>query len=141
MRGLVTGVNDKGESCVLQDEEVTFAEMVPGAGSSTIFETSEVHAPTGRPGPGPFYPLGLNPGQARWMISDFAPGAGIPIHHTDTVGFHIVLSGSADLVLDTAVHALAPGDCVVLTGVDHGWRIGPDGCRFSVVVVGVQPSQ
>src|SRR5579862_5413056 len=41
MRRLVTGVNDDGKSCVLQEDRIAFAEMVPGAGSSTLFETSE----------------------------------------------------------------------------------------------------
>jgi hypothetical protein len=31
------------------------------------------------------------------------------------------------------------GDCVVVTGVGHAWRPGPEGCVMSVVVIGTPP--
>lgn len=72
------------------------------------------------------------------MIIEYGPGVTFPMHHTDTVDFDIVLSGSVELILDDGVHRLASGDSVVVTGVDHGWRAGPDGCRLSVVAIGAQ---
>ncbi len=69
----------------------------------------------------------------------YAPGMAFSMHHTDTVDFDIVLSGSMELILGDGVHPLAAGDSVVVTGVDHAWRAGPVGCRMSVISIGVSP--
>jgi hypothetical protein len=58
------------------------------------------------------------------------------IHHTDTVDLDLVVTGSIDLLLDDGAHHLDTGDCVVITGVDHGWRAGAEGCTLSVVLLG-----
>jgi quercetin dioxygenase-like cupin family protein len=52
-----------------------------------------------------------------------------------------VLSGSVDLILDDGVHHLDEGDMVVMTGVDHAWKAGPDGCRINAILIGTPPSQ
>ena len=44
------------------------------------------------------------------------------------------------LILDDGAHACSPGDCVVLSGVDHAWKTGPSGCRMSTVAVGTPPA-
>jgi quercetin dioxygenase-like cupin family protein len=61
------------------------------------------------------------------------------MHHTDTVDFDTVLSGSVELTLGDGMHQLAAGDSVVMTGVDHAWRAGPEGCRLNVMSIGVLP--
>jgi quercetin dioxygenase-like cupin family protein len=73
------------------------------------------------------------------MTVEYGPGAVISPHHTDTVDFDVVLSGAVELILDDGVHHLAVGDCLVVAGVDHGWRAGPEGCRLSVVTIGASP--
>jgi quercetin dioxygenase-like cupin family protein len=83
--------------------------------------------------------LAVPAGAMRWTVIDYAPGAGFSMHHTDTVDLDVVLSGSVDLILDDGVHPLAPGDSAVVTGVDHGWRAGPEGCRLSVMTIGASP--
>jgi quercetin dioxygenase-like cupin family protein len=70
---------------------------------------------------------------------EYAPGAEFSMHHTDTVDFDVVLSGSVDLILDDGGHPLAVGDSAVVTGVDHGWRAGPQGCRLAVMTIGAEP--
>jgi hypothetical protein len=32
-----------------------------------------------------------------------------------------------------------PGDCVVITGIDHAWRAGPSGCQISGIMLGTPP--
>src|SRR5262249_41433673 len=81
--------------------------------------------------------LGVRPGAMDWKVIEYAPGMEFPMHHTDTYDFDTVLSGSVDLILDDGAHPLAVGDNVVVTGVDHAWRAGPDGCRLSVISIGV----
>jgi hypothetical protein len=57
------------------------------------------------------------------------------MHHTDTVDFDTLLEGSLELQLDDGTHPLNVGDCVIVAGVDHAWKSGPEGCRLSVAMV------
>jgi quercetin dioxygenase-like cupin family protein len=70
------------------------------------------------------------------MVIDYEPNAVFSMHHTDSVDFDLLLQGSLELTLGDGIHRLEPGDCVVMTGVDHAWRAGPDGCRLSVTAIG-----
>lgn len=85
--------------------------------------------------------LVLPPGALRWTMIEYAPGAEFSMHHTDTVDFDVVLSGSVELVLDDGDHLLEPGDSAVITGVDHGWRAGPRGCRLDVLTIAALASR
>jgi quercetin dioxygenase-like cupin family protein len=69
----------------------------------------------------------------------FAPNVQMPLHHTDTLDFDIVLAGTVELVLGDGAHRLGPGDSVVVTAVDHSWSTGPEGCTLSIVTVGTPP--
>jgi quercetin dioxygenase-like cupin family protein len=80
--------------------------------------------------------LGVEPGLVHWIIVEFDPNAARSMHHTDTLDFDVVLEGSVELGLDDGQHLLEPGDCAVITGVDHSWTAGPDGCRMSVTLIG-----
>jgi hypothetical protein len=48
-------------------------------------------------------------------------------------------AGCGEMVLQDGAHPVAAGDCVVLPGVDHAMRPGPDGCRILVVSIGTAP--
>ena len=85
---------------------------------------------------------------APWVLPDATPptltlnGASavtMEVGQTYTVDFDTVLSGSIELILDDGVHPLKAGDHVMVTGVDHAWCAGPDGCRMSIVSLGVSP--
>jgi quercetin dioxygenase-like cupin family protein len=135
----VTGVDTAGCSCVVEEREVAFGEGVPGVGVDAIFDTHE-SPPSPRPsGHGDLLDLGLAPGLARWIVVEYEPGAVFPTHHMDTIDFDIVLEGGMELTLDDGVHLLGPGDCVVMTGVDHAWRAGRNGCTLSVIALGTPP--
>jgi len=43
-------------------------------------------------------------------------------------------------VLDDGAHRLEPGDTVVVAGVDHAWRAGPDGCTMVNTMIGTPAS-
>ena len=51
----------------------------------------------------------------------------------------LVLDGSMTLLLEAGQVVLRAGDGVVMPGVVHAWHAGPDGCRFSVVNLGLAP--
>ena len=111
----------------------------PGISVGGVFHT-DTNPPPARPaGHGEFRDLGVAPGLVRWMIVGFDPGAFFDLHHTDTIDLDIVVDGTLELTLEDGAHQLVAGDAVVVTGVDHGWRAGPDGCRLSVTVIGTPP--
>jgi quercetin dioxygenase-like cupin family protein len=140
MRRLITGVDSDGQSCVTHQADVSFVEgVVSGVRFDTAFETLQCPPPVRPLGRGDLLDLGVEPGLARWALIEWEAGLEVPNHHTDTLDFDVVLGGTVELILDDGAHALSVGDCVVVTGVDHSWRVGPDGCRMSVVVIGTPP--
>jgi len=141
MHLMITGVDEHGRSCVTSDGEVTFAGGTEGGGFSfaDLFSTSTSPPPVRPAGRADFVDLGIKPGLIRWLAVDYAPGAATHRHHTDTIDFGVVLSGSVELILDDGAHQLGAGACVVMNGVDHEWRAGPTGCRLSVLSIGTPP--
>ena len=141
MRLLVTGVDAAGRSCAAQDGPVT---LQGGAGLGGILYSilyAAGSAPSIESGGrvADFLDLAVPAGALRWAAIEYVPGAEFSMHHTDTVDFDVVLSGSVELVLDDGAHLLAVGDSAVVTGVDHAWRAGPDGCRLNILTIGVSP--
>jgi quercetin dioxygenase-like cupin family protein len=141
-RLLVTGVDESGRSCAVQDGPV---EMQGDAGLGGVLFSVLYAAPslpsisTGGGRVADLLDLVVAPGALRWTAIEYAPGAEFSMHHTDTVDFDVVLSGAVDLILDDGAHPLAVGDSVVVTGVDHAWLAGPQGCRLSVLTIGASP--
>lgn len=126
---------------MLQDDPVDMQGHVslPGVLYSVLYGTPSIPSIADGGRVADLLDLGVTPGAINWMTIEYAPGTTLTMHHTDTLDFDTVLSGSVELVLDDGVHLLAPGDSVVVTGIDHGWRAGPDGCRLSVVAIGATP--
>ena len=140
-RFLVTGVDAAGRSCAARDDEVTLDAALEGLRYAMMYATPSL--PTISSGGGraaDSFDLGVSAGAMDWKVIDYAPGMEFSMHHTDTVDFDTVLSGSIELILDDGGHSLAAGDHVVVTGVDHAWRAGPDGCRMSIISLGVSPA-
>jgi hypothetical protein len=55
--------------------------------------------------------------------TDYVPGSDPWMHRTPTVDIIVIVSGEADLVLDSGEKArLGPGDSVIQRGTMHGWR-------------------
>lgn len=142
MRLLVTAVDESGRSCAAQDGTVAM-QGDSGRGGllySVLYASPSlpsISAGGGRAAD--LLDLVVAPGALRWAAIEYAPGAEFAMHHTDTVDFDVVLSGSVDLILDDGAHRLAVGDGVVITGVDHAWLAGPQGCRLSVLTIGASP--
>ena len=139
VRTLITGVDADGKSCVVSQDELALDQLAPGFAMAIPFATETSPPPARAGGTAPLIDQGIAPGVARWMVVDLGPDSETPMHHTDTLDLQTVLSGSVDLVLDDGAHRLEAGDLVVLAGVDHAWRGGPDGCRLSAVLIGTPP--
>jgi hypothetical protein len=57
------------------------------------------------------------------------------LHSTDTLDVDVVLSGQVELLLEEGRSViLREGDSVVLPGVKHGWRVGPEGASILFVM-------
>jgi hypothetical protein len=141
VRILVTGVDDQGRSCVVEERTGSDAPFTGGITVTVAAETESSPPPPRPPGHGELVPIVRGPGIARWSFVEFPPGVTAPLHHTDSIDFDVILEGHVDLVLDNGPHTLGPGDAVVMTGVDHGWATHDEGCRMSVVVIGTPPRE
>jgi mannose-6-phosphate isomerase-like protein (cupin superfamily) len=138
VRQIVTGTDSNGRSCIAKEFN-NEPSLVSETSMATIFERADCLAAPRPPGDGKFIDLGMEAGASRWLIAKSAPGAFTEMHHTDSLDFGTVLDGSIDLILGDGTHRLEAGDCVVLTGVDHGWQAGPGGCTLLILLLGTVP--
>jgi mannose-6-phosphate isomerase-like protein (cupin superfamily) len=130
MRKLVAGRGADGRSSAVVDEDITGAD-------ATLWQGREVPPRlVSFGGAGEERDLGVRPGKALWVVHHFRPGEDVPMHHTASIDLDVLLAGSLTLVLDDGEHPLAPGDCVVVDGVDHAWRPGPNGATLAALVIG-----
>lgn len=138
MRILITGVDAEGRSCAVSHDEPRFAPLGPGFAFAHLYETDAPPGPR-PPGHAELHDLALPVGAVRWMLVEYGPGADTPHHQTDSVDFEVLLAGSVTLTLDDGPHEIHAGDCILMTGVDHTWKAGPEGARISVVCLGTPP--
>jgi quercetin dioxygenase-like cupin family protein len=141
-RLLITGVDAAGRSCAARDARVTLQGNpgMQGLQFSVLYDApSLLTISTGGGRAADLLDLVVAPGALRWTVINYAPGAEFAMHHTDTVDFDVVLAGSVELLLGDGAHPLTVGDSAVVTGVDHGWRAGPQGCRLNVMTIGASP--
>jgi quercetin dioxygenase-like cupin family protein len=141
MRILITGVDDQGRSCIVEETTPDSDAFGDGIAVTVLAETESSPPPPRPPGRGEHFPIVRGPGIARWSFVHFPPGTTASLHHTDSVDFDVILDGTVDLILDDGPHRLEPGDAVVVKGVDHGWATHEQGCRMSVVVIGTPPRE
>jgi hypothetical protein len=140
MRVLITGVDDQGRSCVVEERTPSVDAVDPSGITIEVAAKTESYPPPARPpGRGYLQPVTVTPGIARWSFIEFPSGTKTGFHHTDSVDFDVILEGSVDVLLDDGPHRLDRGDGVLVTGVDHGWETHGDGCRMGVVVIGTPP--
>jgi len=143
MRLLVTGVDAAGRSCAAQDGPVTLQGDASPEGLlySVLYAAPSVPSIAGGGRVAELLDLGVRAGALRWTAIEYAPGAEFSMHHTDTIDFDVVLAGSVELILDDGGYLLTVGDSAVVTGVDHAWRAGPEGCRLNIMTIGAsQPN-
>ncbi|TMK56268.1 MAG: cupin domain-containing protein [Actinobacteria bacterium] len=150
-RRVITGVGADGRSTVVSDGSPPSAfDMGQGggrAGANTVVVT-ELWT-TGGPQPKPTsvdptvgieaFTVEVPPGAARWIFVEYGGSLEAAIHQTDTIDYDVVIDGSLELILEDGTSVtLEAGDSVVIPGIMHGWRSGPNGCRLAVTMVGFQ---
>jgi quercetin dioxygenase-like cupin family protein len=146
VRRFVTGVNAAGRSCIVDEDDVTFGavEGLAEVRTANLWATESSPPPAAPAQSGHFVDVRLPPGFVRWTLVEHAPheetGAATSsstMHHTNALDLIVVMEGSTRLVLDDDVRELRPGDCVVMTGVDHAMQAGPAGSRVITVAIGL----
>lgn len=133
MRFIVTGVKD-GKSCVV--EQIDCTPPAEGMGTQSVAELDLRNLPPRPPGRGEFVDIPAPEGTMRWYRVRFLPNETRRVHHTDTIDCHTIVAGRIELLLDDGPHLLEQGDSAMVTGVDHGWRTGPEGCVVSMIILG-----
>ena len=145
MRRFVTGVNAAGRSCIVEEGEVTLGavEGMAEVLTASLWATDASPPRAAPPQAGHFVDVKIPPGIARWMVVEHAPHeeadaatTSSTMHHTNAIDLIFVIEGSTQMILDDDVRDLRPGDCVVMTGVDHAMKAGPDGSRVISVAIG-----
>ena len=148
MRLLVLGLDENGRSCIASETEVVPAPIagLSGLATAALFSTDQSPPPPCPPGLGTRVPAALSPGCVKWYIIDHAPAspdehtAGTELHHRDAIDLIVMLAGSGDFLLADGAHPVSAGDCIVMAGIDHGLRAGPDGCRVMSFAIGTPPA-
>ena len=75
-------------------------------------------------------------GGAIARVGTWPRGFQYQVHRSPTIDFVFVISGHIELILDEGSATLAPGDCCVQRGTNHGWRVvGDQPCTFAAVLL------
>jgi hypothetical protein len=143
---VITGLDDQGRGCVIRDEVIATDIGRAKAGRDTgtlclVATTNEAPPNVGfdRPGTFELHDTSCPPGGSKWVIVGWEPNVERTTVRTDTLDYDIVLEGSCELLLETGSVNLGTGDCVVIPGLVHGWRAGPDGVVLSAMLIGLDP--
>jgi hypothetical protein len=138
MRSLIAGVDDAGRSCIV-DEILIEDRDVHREGPSSrtdVFKLRETPPPPRPPAKASYHETGLAPGDVDICVLQMPANIEHPMHYTDTLNLHTIVEGYLDVLLDDGPHRLNLGDSLVLPGVDHGWRAGPEGCTMTILNLG-----
>lgn len=125
IRRVVTGHDKAGRAVVQKDSEMEARSNPAGTSALTLlWTTSGLPVDNEDPTDGADLQVGLtNSGGTVLRVVDLLPGTSAPMHRTSSLDYGIVLSGTAELLLDDGhVTALKPGDIVIQRGTIHGWR-------------------
>jgi quercetin dioxygenase-like cupin family protein len=139
MQHVVTGLTADGRSTVIgrQDLSEPADDQVV---VETIESTSELppRLPEMLVPQAPAADIGVEQVGTKWLIVKWPPNVEAYFHRSDTLDYDVVLSGQVTLLLEDGEVELNAGDSVVIPGVMHGWRSGPEGCVSSVVLVALR---
>lgn len=143
MRSLIAGVDDAGRSCIVDEILIEDRDIHrEGPSSRTdVFKLRETPPPPRPPAKASYHETGLAPGDVDICVLQMPADIEHPMHYTDTLNLHTIIEGYLDVLLDDGPHRLNLGDSLVLPGVDHGWRAGPEGCTMTILNLGsIRPS-
>ncbi|KAH7175700.1 hypothetical protein EDB81DRAFT_874532 [Dactylonectria macrodidyma] len=120
-----TAHTEDGTSIFASDARLTpFMPFGPQAGAFTIFDIRQ-SVPVNNMDPIPAFSNTLPrcpPQGAICCLTRIQPGAGSPMHRTESIDYCVVISGEIVLVLDGGDEkTIRAGEFIVQQGVNHKW--------------------
>jgi quercetin dioxygenase-like cupin family protein len=143
MKLVIVERDDEGRSSAAASQVIEAGSASPAGAGFAVEElwSTPSHPPALVDQPARLEPadVGVSPGGTRWLRVHCEPGATFDMHRSTTVDYDVVLSGQLDLLLEDGFVRLEPGDAVLLQGHVHGWRGGPEGATYAVVLLSGAP--
>jgi len=169
IRRIVTGVNDKGRSCIVSDTRMPAPDVAPGEPvRAGLWITEAAPASNTSRDPVPDGVIVRIPPAGRGgsvlRVIDFPPERGTPglgpdelrrrgakttpdrsakhpgFHATDTVDYAICLEGEIWAILDEGETLMRAGDVMIQRGTHHAWANRSGAmCRMAFVLIDAQP--
>jgi quercetin dioxygenase-like cupin family protein len=159
MRRVITGIGANGRSTVVSDgaPPVAFHATSATALAKVTGGWTEPAVPPGEAVVHELWALDDNPARladdptvgverpsydppaasTKWIITEMGPHLEVPMHETPTVDYAVVVAGDVTLGLEDGNVLLEAGDALLVNGVLHSWRAGPEGCVIATVLVGL----
>jgi mannose-6-phosphate isomerase-like protein (cupin superfamily) len=148
MRVIVTGVDADGRSCIVEqgapDRIALNGPLGPTRANLFAIDQSPP-APVAR-GQSRLRPAVLPPGHVNWYVIDHPPrdpaqtfAAPPEMHWRDSIDMLFIVTGGGELTLGDGTHGVSAGDCIVLSGSDHGFRPDAGGCQLMSFAIGTLP--
>jgi hypothetical protein len=167
MRRVITGLDAGGKSMVLYDGPPQSVFMATKAKVDTLEIGNVAEFPAAVPAgqaatadiwetDGPPLPDAADPMATPQPFTMEPPGTGLRIryqswgahldssamHTTDTLDIDVIIRGEVELLLEEGRSVtLRPGDSVVIPGVAHGWRAGPEGVELVNIMQKLAPGR
>jgi quercetin dioxygenase-like cupin family protein len=138
VRRVVTGHDEQGRAIVMIDDiSRNLPSARPGFMASTIWTThSNPVDNSGHDDAGARAVATTLPGGTIFRVVEFMPGVAARVHRTDSVDYHVILSGEIHMELDGSEVHLKSGDVLVQRGTIHNWVNRSDKpCVMALVLV------
>lgn len=83
------------------------------------------------------------PGESRFIMLTFPPGAGAPLHATPTLDYVVLVAGELWLIMeDGREQKLTAGDAIVQTGTRHAWENrSSQPCTIAATMIGLETGE
>jgi len=122
----VVGLDDQNRSAILQRGLTNVKSQEGSYWSATLWATQETPVDNmiaGDRSQAALAPEGLEPFPNGLICRalEIAPGAGFPMHYTDTLDCLTCVHGEIYLLTETDEVLMQPGDTVIIRGVNHAW--------------------
>jgi quercetin dioxygenase-like cupin family protein len=132
MRYFITGTDDRGQSLIASVTERT--GPVAAQAAHEIYRGPATPPAQPAQSGGRQLDVAQPPGETTWRVVEFPPGLSVASHHTASIDFITLIEGAVELGTDAETVSLAPGDSVLVNGVNHSWHTEP-GCRLLVAML------
>jgi len=144
-RRVVSGLNSKGQSCIMADGEPLQTHRFGGFAAAELWRSRPPAPDLSQLGDltaEADFQINLAPGESSFRMITIPPLSGgedsSAMHETTTIDYIVIVEGEIDLAFEDGSEAhLRPGDCVMQGGVMHSWRNrSGKPCTFAAIMIG-----